>query len=140
MDAQEKDLRARLRSTGALVARVGDDVVISWRNDMLFNGEALSGRGMSAVEQLAELLRRYDHSAIQVSGFFDTTGTTSEALERSQHHAQTVADYLVADGVSSGRVTYQGLGATHLKIVTGPGKNEARNRRIEVRLIAHPQA
>lgn len=140
MDAQEKDLRARLRPTGALVARVGDDLTVSWRNDMLFDGEGLSGRGTSAIEQLAELLRHYDHSVIQVSGFSDTAGTASEALERSRHHAKAIADNLVADGVSSERVTSQGLGATHLKIVTGAGKNEARNRRIEVRIVAHPQA
>jgi outer membrane protein OmpA-like peptidoglycan-associated protein len=140
MDAQEKDLRAHLRPTGALVARVGDDLTVSWRNDMLFDGDGLSGRGTTAIEQLAELLRHYDHSVIQVSGFFDTAGTPAEALERSRHHAKAIADNLVADGVSSERVTSQGFGATHLKIVTGPGKNEARNRRIEVRIVAHPQA
>jgi outer membrane protein OmpA-like peptidoglycan-associated protein len=140
MDAQEKDLRAHLRPTGALVARVGDDLTVSWRNDMLFDGDGLSGRGTTAIEQLAELLRHYDHSVIQVSGFFDTAGTPTEALERSRHHAKAIADNLVADGVSSERVTSQGFGATHLKIVTGPGKNEARNRRIEVRIVAHPQA
>jgi outer membrane protein OmpA-like peptidoglycan-associated protein len=140
MDAQEKDFRARLRPTGALVSRVGDDLVVSWRNDMLFKGDDISGRGRGAMQQLTELLRHYDHSVVQVSGFTDTGGSPGEDLEHSQRRAKAVADALVVGGVSADRVSSQGLGAAHLKIATGPGKSEPRNRRIEVRVIAHPQA
>ena len=140
MDAQEKDFRMRLRPTGALVARVGDDLVVLWRNDMLFNGDDLSGRGKKSIEQLAELLRRYDHSVVQVSGFSDTVGSVQDALARSQRCAKAIAGGLVSDGVTPDRVTSQGFGATHLKFVTGPGASEPRNRRVEVRVTAHPQA
>ena len=140
MDSQERDFRLHLRSTGATVSRVGDDLVIAWRNDLLFSGEVLSSRGKFAIEQVSELLRHYDHSIAQVSGFSDMSGTAAEAMESSQHHAKAVADGLTADGVAAARVSFQAFGATRLKFVTGPGQSEPRNRRIEIRVIAHPQA
>jgi outer membrane protein OmpA-like peptidoglycan-associated protein len=140
MDAQERDFRARLRATGALVARIGDDLVVSWRNDVLFSGDDLSGEGDSAVQRLAELLRHYDHSAIQVSGYTDTRGSTEESLSLSQRRAKAIADRLEAGGVSHDRVSFQGLGATHLRVATGLGQSEPRNRRVEIRVIALPQA
>jgi outer membrane protein OmpA-like peptidoglycan-associated protein len=140
MDAQEKDFRARLRSKGGVVSRVGDDLVVSWLDDMLLNGDNLSGRGKGTIEQLAGLLRHYDHSVVQVTGFTDTSGSRGEDLEHTQRRAKAVADALVGGGVSADRVSSQGLGAAHLKIATGPGKSEPCNRRIEVRVIAHPQA
>jgi outer membrane protein OmpA-like peptidoglycan-associated protein len=140
MDAQEKDFRVRLRPTGALVARIGDDILVSWRNDALFSGSDLSGHGNSAVEQLSELLRHYDHSAVQVGGYTDTSGSADQNLALTQRRAKVIADTLVGDGVVPDRVSSQGYGAAHLKVATGPGRAEARNRRIEIRIIARPQA
>ncbi len=136
MDAQERDFRMHLRGAG--IARIGDDIVISLRNDVLFEGTELSSGGREVTERLAELLRHYDHSAVQVSGFTDTTGTTDQNLVVSQKRARLVADALVSDGVAGSRVSSQGFGASRLKIATGPDKSEPRNRRIEIRVIARP--
>ncbi len=138
MDAQEKDFRSRLR--GVLVKRVGDDIVASIQNDQLFKGETLSGRGRDMIKRLAELLRHYDHSAVQVGGYTDTADPEDRNRALSGSRARTVADQLVANGVAKQRVSSSGFGSAHLKIATGPGKAEPRNRRIEVRITAHPEA
>src|SRR5215472_7902712 len=57
MDAQEKDFRARLH--GVPVMRVGDDIVVSFRDDLLFKGSTLSSRGRDQIGHLAELLGHY---------------------------------------------------------------------------------
>jgi outer membrane protein OmpA-like peptidoglycan-associated protein len=138
MDAQEKDFRTRLR--GATVMRVGDDLILSLRNDALFSGNSLSPRGSATIGRLAELLRHYDHSAVQVQGFTDTAEAPARAQELTQNRAKQVADALVADGVGSDRVSAQGYGSAHLRVATGPQKTEPRNRRIEIRVTAHPEA
>jgi outer membrane protein OmpA-like peptidoglycan-associated protein len=138
MDAQEKDFRSRLH--GVPVMRVGDDIVVSVRNDLLFKGDALSSRGRDMIKRVAELLRHYDHSAVQVGGYTDTAGPEDRNRALTESHARTVAEALVSDGVARARVSSAGYGSAHLKVATGPDKNEPRNRRIEIRVIAHPEA
>jgi outer membrane protein OmpA-like peptidoglycan-associated protein len=140
MDAQERDFRARLKGEGVRVARIGDDLVLQLEDNVLFDGNDLSGDGRDVLERTAELLRHYDHSAVAVGAYTDTSGTPDKNMTVSQQRAHTVAAALVADGVAGPRVGAQGYGATHLKIVTGPNVNEPRNRRIEIHIIARPQA
>jgi outer membrane protein OmpA-like peptidoglycan-associated protein len=140
MDAQERDFRAHLRGEGVRVARIGDDLVLQLQDDVLFDGNALSGDGRDVLERTAELLRHYDHTAVAVGGYTDTSGSPDQNMAMSQKRARMVADALVSDGVAGARVGAQGYGATHLKIVTGPDKSEPRNRRIEIHIIARPQA
>jgi outer membrane protein OmpA-like peptidoglycan-associated protein len=139
MDAQERDFRIHLRADGVGIYRIGDDIVLSAQNTVLFSsGMDLSARGQDVLERLAELLRHYDHSAVQVNGYTDTTGTPAQNLEASQKRAMVIANALVSDGVAGPRVSALGFGATKLKIATGPNVSEPRNRRIEIRVIARP--
>lgn len=138
MDAQEKDFRSRLH--GVLVMRPGDDILVSIRNDQLFKGEMLSSRGRDLVGRLAVLLRHYDHSSVQVGGYTDTASPEDSNRALSASRAKTVADTLIADGVGRERVSSTGYGSSHLKVATGPGKSEPRNLRVEIRVIAHPEA
>lgn len=140
MDAQERDFRVHLKGEGVRVARIGDDLVLQLPDSVLFDGDDLSGDGRDVLERTAELLRHYDHTAVAVAGYTDTSGAPDRNMAVSQKRARRVADALVSDGVAGPRVGAQGYGATHLKIVTGPSVNEPRNRRIEIRIIARPQA
>jgi outer membrane protein OmpA-like peptidoglycan-associated protein len=140
MDAQERDFRMRLRGQEVTVVRIGDEIVVGARNDALFSGEQLSGRGKSVLERVAELVRHYDHSAIQVSGFMDAGATPDESYALSGVHAKTIAAALVADGVPAERISAQGFGATHPRFPVGPNAKEPRNRRIEIHVVAHATA
>jgi outer membrane protein OmpA-like peptidoglycan-associated protein len=137
MDAQEKDFRTRLH--GVAVMRVGDDLIVSLRDGLVFNDEGLSSRGRDFVEQLAQLMRHYDRTQIAIAGYTDSALTVDQSLALSRTRAKTIADGLIANGVAAGRVSSQGFGASHPKVTTGPGMSEPRNRRIEIRVIAHPQ-
>jgi outer membrane protein OmpA-like peptidoglycan-associated protein len=137
MDAQERDFRARLKVP---ISRVGDDIVVVLRNDLLFRGMELTSDGSDLLERLSELLRHYDHTLVQIGAYTDTTGTDAQNVDVSSRRAKSVADALVADGVAAQRVASQGYGSAHLKIATGANVAEPRNRRIEIRIIAHPSA
>jgi outer membrane protein OmpA-like peptidoglycan-associated protein len=136
MDNQERDLRQHLRGSAVGVARPGDDIVLNIRNDALFDGNQLSAGGRDILVTVAVIARHYDHTAISIAGFTDTTGTPEQNLSASQKRARAVADALIANGVSAKRVTSQGLGEARLKIATGDHVSEPRNRRIEIRIAA----
>ncbi|MBV9331677.1 MAG: OmpA family protein [Alphaproteobacteria bacterium] len=138
MDDQERALRARIR--GASVRRIGDEIVIGMQDDTLFEDDSLSERGRRSLIKLSEVLRRYDRSRVAVNGYSDTAGTPQHGIAVSQRKADAVAAALSWDGVDASRIAAQGLGAQHLRVMTGLNRSESRNRRVEVRIAATPQS
>ncbi|HEX3808138.1 MAG TPA: OmpA family protein [Rhizomicrobium sp.] len=137
MDSQEKDLRGSLRGSGVLVTRRGDDIILQAPNAALFSGGTqLSENGSQALWAIAPVLRHYDHTAISISGYTDTTGSDEQNMTVSRKRAYTVGGQLVKNGVPLSRLHAQGFGETDLKIQTGDNVNEPRNRRIEIHITA----
>lgn len=132
MDAMERDLRQILH--GARIARPGDMLVINLPMDELFEGGALTDDASDMLKDLADAFRHYDGTLIQVNGYTDTRGDPQRSLKTSQRRADLVARELRFEGVSAARITATGFGATHLRIATGEGVSEPRNRRIEIRI------
>jgi outer membrane protein OmpA-like peptidoglycan-associated protein len=139
MDRQEDDLRRRLRGSGVRVARIGNDIVVEMRNDVLFarNSSDLSPAALGTVDVVAGVLRRYDRTLVEVNGYTDTTGTPEYNGRLSQHRAEAVANVLVDDGVNPARISPRGFGETHLLIPTGDNVDEPRNRRVQIRVVPH---
>jgi outer membrane protein OmpA-like peptidoglycan-associated protein len=138
MDAQETDLRNRLRGTGALVTRPGDDIVVVLRNDLLFNGEQISRDGETLLTTISGILRHYDRSSAQIQGYTDTIGAPDRNLALSNTRARAVYTALIQHQVAPARLSSQGFGETRLRAPTGDNVNEPLNRRIELRIIARP--
>ena len=132
MDNQERDLREHLRGLPVGEARPGDTIVLSIRDDMLFedNSGEFTTRGRAAIATIAIIARHYDHTLVAVSAYTATRGTPA----RSQQHARAVGKALIDEGVTGHRVTAQGYGATRLRIKTAENVSEPRNRRIEIRI------
>lgn len=142
MDDQEKELRARLRSSGVTISRTGDNLVLNVPSDSLFSGRsmALSDRGEEIIHAVAMNVRRFDSTSLAVNGFTDTTGTADQNMKVSQQRADAIDKALVTEGVDAHRVAAQGFGSDFLKVPTGPNVNESRNRRIEIKIAPRVKA
>jgi outer membrane protein OmpA-like peptidoglycan-associated protein len=139
MDGQENELRGRLHGQGVIVARRGDGLVLVIFDKALFeDGADLSGNGQELLRALAPVLRHYDHTALQVAGYTDTSGAPDRNLEISDRRARAVAAALASDGVAGGRLSAKGYGEDNPRIKTGDNMNEPRNRRIEIKIAAAP--
>lgn len=138
MDAQEAELRARLRGRGVGVLRRGNDILLTFPDGKLFDGMNLSSPGRDLLAAVALTFARYDHTLIEVNGYTDTSGTAEQNLDVSQKRAALVAGALNGLGVSDGRTEAHGFGATNLKVTTGDHVSEPRNRRIEIRVVPRP--
>ncbi|MBI3677241.1 MAG: OmpA family protein [Proteobacteria bacterium] len=136
MDRQEVDLRLGLRNRGILVARQGDTLVLNMKSDTVFdtNSTAVSPQFAVILRGIANVIRYYDRTAIEVDGYTDTAGAPDQNMTVSQRRADAVAKALMAGGVNAKRVTAKGWGETRLKIPTGDNANEPRNRRVEIRI------
>jgi outer membrane protein OmpA-like peptidoglycan-associated protein len=136
MDGMERDLRHYLR--GIPVARPGDVVVLNLKSDDMFDKSNLNEDGRDLLRNLSSALRHYDHTLVQIGGYTDTSGSPESNLHISQKRADAVAAELRANGIAAGRITATGFGSTHLKKATGEGVAEARNRRVEIKIIPKP--
>jgi outer membrane protein OmpA-like peptidoglycan-associated protein len=136
MDGLERDLRHYLR--GIPVARPGDVVVLNLKSDDMFEKTSLSDDGHDLLRNLSSALKHYDHTQVQVNGYTDTRAGPDQAIKTTQKRADAVATELRADGIDGRRLTATGYGSSHLRIATGDGKTEARNRRIEIKIVPKP--
>jgi outer membrane protein OmpA-like peptidoglycan-associated protein len=139
MDALERDLRLRLRGSGIIAARRGDDMLVTFLNVRLFAAGGVSPAGQALVDSVAEVLRTYDHTQVLVNGYTDTAGTPGQNLTLSLKRAEWVGSALTQSGIAASRIEVHGFGGTSLKIVTGDRVNEPRNRRIEIRIVPRPE-
>lgn len=134
IDGEERELRADLRGSGVGVSRPGDQIALYVRDDILFSGNSrnFTARASQVLSAIAAVLVKYDSTLITVSGYTDTAGDPDRAIQASQERADAVAKALMGAGIDPHRISAHGLGATHLKIPTGPNTSEPRNRRIEI--------
>ncbi|MCW3477410.1 peptidoglycan-associated lipoprotein Pal [Limobrevibacterium gyesilva] len=82
-----------------LVANVGDRVFYD------FDKSALKPDGKATLDRQAAWLAKWAQNNVQVAGNADERGTEEYNLALGQRRANAARDYLVAKGVSSGRIT-----------------------------------
>ncbi|MBV9812999.1 MAG: peptidoglycan-associated lipoprotein Pal [Acetobacteraceae bacterium] len=82
-----------------LVNSVGDRVFYA------FDSSQLSGDARATLDKQAAFLQRYPQDNVQVAGNCDDRGTEEYNIALGQRRANAARDYLVARGVSSGRIT-----------------------------------
>jgi len=105
-----------------LVANVGDRVFYG------FNTSSLSSEAQATLEKQSGWLGRYPQVNVQVAGNCDERGTEEYNLALGQRRANAARDYLVARGVSTGRISTISYGKDR---PTALGSNEeswAQNR------------
>jgi peptidoglycan-associated lipoprotein len=105
-----------------LVASVGDRVFFA------FNASSISSEASATLDRQSGWLGKYAQVNVQIAGNCDERGTEEYNLALGQRRANAARDYLVARGVSAGRITTISYGKDR---PTALGSNEeawAQNR------------
>lgn len=136
MDRQERELREKTAGTGIEVNRVGDDIVLSMPDNVTFdfNSYVLKPEFRPSVEQVANTLKAYPSTFVDVYGHTDSVGSAAINQRLSEQRAQTVANTLVSMGVQEARIATRGYGFTMPVASNDTDEGRARNRRVEIRL------
>lgn len=90
-------------------------------------------RTMYAV---AQILRAYPHSEVQLIGHTDNVGTPAQNLKLSQARVDRMAQLLVHGGIERRRITAIGRGMSDPIADNRTDAGKARNRRIELIVTA----
>ena len=91
MDQQAKSLDDDLE--GATVARVGEGIVVTFENGILFDFDSatLRSQARSNLSELAENLRQYENTDVLIIGHTDATGADAYNQALSERRATAAA-------------------------------------------------
>lgn len=134
LDRQEKALRQQLELTGVRVVREGDRIRLVMPGHILFktNQSRIHESIYPVLDSIREVLNEYDESRIVVQGHTDNTGSDVLNQDLSKNRANSVAEYLVYQGVSPNRILVLGYGETKPIADNGSVFGRSQNRRVEL--------
>ena len=137
MDQQEARLRRETAGSGVEIDRQGNELVLRMPAGITFAYDRadVQPQFQATLNEVAETLRAYPATAIDVYGHTDSTGTNAYNQDLSERRARSVADYLIGRGVQPVRIATRGFGETQLLV--NPERTEAdrqANRRVEIRI------
>ena len=112
MDAQEAELRQELQGSGVQVRRNGDQLELIMPGNITFNTNEYSIRPNfhSVLDSVSQVLAKYVDTRLRVTGHTDSTGSRDYNYNLSDRRANSVANYLAANGIDQGRLITQGVG------------------------------
>jgi len=141
MDAQEAELRQELQGTGVQVQRNGDQIKLIMPGNITFdtNKYLIKGEFHSVLNSVAKVLYKFKDTSLRVSGHTDSTGAKSYNQMLSEKRADAVADYLMGQEIPRSRLISRGYADTLPIANNGTPEGRAKNRRVELDIIAQEQ-
>lgn len=138
-DKQIKQLREQTAGTGVDI-RPSDDgrsIMLSLPDGVTFDTGSymLQPQFRPTLDKIAQSLKDYPNSLIDVYGHTDSTGSAQLNQTLSENRARTVGDYLGMQGVSQARIRTQGYGATMPVATNATPEGRAKNRRVEIKIV-----
>ncbi|WP_140720264.1 MULTISPECIES: OmpA family protein [Gammaproteobacteria] len=136
-DRQERALRERTANTGIDVKREGDNITLNLPDGVTFDfgKSTLKPEFYSALNGVASTLKEYNQTMIEVTGHTDSVGSDAFNQKLSEDRANSVAQYLTAQGVQRERMEVVGAGKRYPIADNSTDAGRAKNRRVEIRLI-----
>ncbi|WP_288927623.1 OmpA family protein [uncultured Maritimibacter sp.] len=137
LDKQAGDLRSSLSNSSIQVINTGSYLKVVMPQGILFPTDSadVSPALYPDLRALAENLREYPNSSVQVVGHTDNTGQASYNLTLSQRRAQAVLGVIQANGVGAARLQAVGKGDSEPVATNLTPEGRAQNRRVEVLII-----
>ncbi|MBS1918028.1 MAG: OmpA family protein [Bacteroidetes bacterium] len=139
MDKQAQEIKQAIPD--AQVERVQEGINITFNSGLLFkiNSSELSEEAKANLEKVATVFIKYPETNILIEGHTDNTGAADYNMDLSKKRAYSVSNFLAAKGVGSNRFEIKWYGETQPKYPNDNDADRAKNRRVEVAVMANDQ-
>jgi outer membrane protein OmpA-like peptidoglycan-associated protein len=142
MDRQQAELEAQMKD--AQIETVTDQnglqaIKVTFADGILFQtGKSnLSGTSMNELSKFAQSLADNPDTDVTVYGHTDNTGSRQVNEKLSLDRANSVANYLSAQGITRSRMLTQGLAYDQPVADNSTADGRAKNRRVEIFITAN---
>ncbi len=112
-----------------------DDVIVLKGVNFATNSDMLKGSSSDILDEVAETLKRYPNMVVEVAGYTDNRGSANLNKVLSQKRAESVVNYLIANGVSPANLKARGHGIKSPIADNSTAEGRAQNRRVELHII-----
>jgi len=138
MDRQAERIEEEI--PGAIVTRVGEGINVVFNEDagVYFDTSKSNVKGTSAetLNKLSGIFKEYPKSYVLVEGHTDSAGPEDYNLKLSQKRAESVTNYLVANGIDKTRFTTKWYGELQPREDNTTSEGKRKNRRVELAIVA----
>ena len=139
MDQQIRELKEKTAGSGIDVSETdnGNAILVNLPDGVTFavDSSTISPSFQTTLNQIAESLKTYPDSLIDVYGHTDSTGSDAFNQTLSENRARTVMNYLITKGVPAARIRSQGFGETMPIADNGTPEGRSKNRRVEIKIV-----
>lgn len=139
MDQQIKTLKEQTAGSGVDVTPTdnGQAILVNLPDGVTFDvGSAnLKPEFRATLDKVAQSLKDYPDSLVDVYGHTDSTGSDAFNQTLSENRARTVMNYLISQGVPAARLRSQGFGETMPVASNDTPDGRAKNRRVEIKIV-----
>lgn len=137
-DRQERALRDRMAGTGVDVIRQGDNITLNMPSSITFATDSynIDSRFYPVLDNVANTLREYNQTIVEVAGHTDSDGTDAYNQGLSERRAIAVSSYLKTRAqLMPDRFIEVGAGETRPIASNATAQGKAQNRRVEITLV-----
>ncbi|MDE7335641.1 MAG: OmpA family protein, partial [Muribaculaceae bacterium] len=103
------------------------------------NGTTLSAAAKTDLTQFAASLKQNPETNVQIYGYTDDTGSLQANQKVATGRADAVQNFLLQNGISSTRLTAEGLPMQNYIASNATEAGRAQNRRVEIFISANEQ-
>ena len=136
MDKQANELR---KSLAAKIERIGEGILITFNNGLLFdtNSSYLREESKENLQALGKILSNYADTHVVIEGHTDSTGEDKYNQWLSEKRSNSVKAYLASNGVLETRMKTLGYGESKALQENSTAEGRQANRRVEVIIYAN---
>ena len=136
-DRQEAELRRATAGTGVDVTRDGDVIKLNLPDGVTFDFAKydIKPQFYPALNTIANTLREYNQTIVEVSGHTDSVGSDAANQTLSERRANAVSGYLIGQSLQRERFEVVGMGERYPIASNDTDQGRAMNRRVEIRLL-----
>jgi outer membrane protein OmpA-like peptidoglycan-associated protein len=137
MDKQAEEMEKVLGD--AEIRREGEGIVINFKEKVLFGYDqsVLGSNAQASLDKLANILKKYPDTDIQIIGHTDSKGTARYNQKLSERRASAVSSYLRTNNITSNRISITGMGEKDPVSTNDSDEGRALNRRVEFVITAN---
>ncbi len=149
MDKQEQSMRQAIANSEAATIKREQEIIagarqqsvdvltVTFKSDYLFavNSSTLLPGSQGELQRVANVLRQYPETNIQIAGHTDSSGSEEYNRKLSERRAEAVKTALAGMGVGPSRLTTIGYGETRPIASNASEAGRQQNRRVEVRIV-----
>jgi outer membrane protein OmpA-like peptidoglycan-associated protein len=130
------DKQAQELEKVAQTKRTRDGILVQLKNDLLFEtgSSTLKPDAASQLQQLGDILAKYDKDRVRVEGHTDNVGSDTINDSLSLKRAAAVKEILKSRGVSENQIMAIGQGESRPVANNATKQGRAANRRVELHI------